>query len=282
MTPAQIARASGSNLAFSFFALPKNRREDIEIFYAFCREVDDIADDPVLDLHEKTRRLRMWREALDREVAGEPALAMLIRELLGRYPIPAAHFHEILTGVEMDLQPAVYEKFQDLRLYCHRVAGVVGLVSIEIFGYRNPGCRIYAEDLGLALQLTNILRDVAEDFANGGRIYLPVEDMERFGFSKEDLERGTWNENFVKLMNFQAARASSFFNKASSELPSEDAKSMLPAEMMKGIYTRLLRRMQRDRFRVFTRRYRLSRLEKIAVAASIWIRSFFRGGASAQ
>src|SRR5437764_178545 len=147
---------------------------------------------------------------------------------------------EIIDGVEMDVGNVRYQTFNDLRLYCYRVASAVGLVSIEIFGYENRACKKYAVDLGLALQLTNILRDVAQDFANGGRIYLPLADLERFNYSPADLAAGCYNEQFLALMDFEAERAVSFYSSASENLLRQDRKSMMAAEIMRRVYRRLL------------------------------------------
>jgi phytoene synthase len=262
----QITRASQSNLAFAFISLGKERRRDITVFYAFCRLIDDIADAPELSREEKARRLTTWREALRGESPDEPALAPEVRRLLREYPITPAMLEEIIAGVEMDLTIARYETFAALREYCYKVASAVGLVSIEIFGYRNPACQDYAVELGLALQLTNILRDVAKDLANG-RIYLPGEDMARFGYSAEDLAACTYDERFIKLMQFEAGRAHEYFRKAAAVLPQEDRRSMVSAEIMGGIYRRLLARMEDDRFQVFKRNYRVPKVVKIFCAA---------------
>ncbi len=254
----QITRASQSNLAFAFVSLGKERRRDITVFYAFCRLIDDIADAPELSREEKARRLTRWREALQVESPDEPALAPDVRRLMRQYPITPAMLEEIIAGVEMDLTIACYQTFAELREYCYRVASAVGLVSIEIFGYQNPACKDYAIELGLALQVTNILRDVAKDLANR-RIYLPGEDMARFGYSAEELAARTYDERFVRLMQFEADRAHGYFGKAAALLPREDRRAMVSAEIMAAIYRALLERMERDRFRVFERTYRLSK-----------------------
>ncbi len=265
-TAEEITRASKSNLAFAFISLGKERRGDITIFYAFCRLIDDIADSPQLALAEKTRQLIGWRKALHGPLPDEPVLASEVRRLMSRYPITPAMLEEIIDGVEMDLTISRYETFAALRQYCYRVASAVGLVSIEIFGYRNPACKEYAIELGLALQVTNILRDVARDFA-GGRIYLPQEDMTRFDYSTVDLAARIYDERFVGLMQFQADRAREYFRKAAAFLPPEDRRSMVSAEIMASIYGALLSQMERDRFRVFERDYRLSKLSKFLHAS---------------
>ena len=201
-----ITRASKSNLALAFVSLPRARRDDITVFYAWCRVIDDIADDPGETVAHRRAALDTWKQALSQPVAGESALAAPVRALMAKYRLSDEHFLEIIAGVEMDLDGVSYATWADLRLYCYRVASAVGLVSIEIFGYRDAGCKTYAVELGLALQLTNILRDVGQDFANGGRIYLPREDLARFGYTAEDLAARRHNDAFLALMRFEAER----------------------------------------------------------------------------
>ena len=260
-TAEAITRASRSNLAFAFISLGKERRRDITTFYAFCRLIDDIADDAELAPKEKARRLRNWRESLHRPTAEESPLAPEIRALIRRYGMTSQMLEEIINGVEMDLRITRYDTFADLREYCYRVASAVGLVSIEIFGYRNPACKEYAIELGLALQITNILRDVAKDLG-AGRIYLPREDLERFGYSETDLSTRTHDKRFLRLMQFETDRAREHFRRAAAALPREDRRSMISAEIMGAIYRGLLRRMEKDGFRVFERVYGLSKPAK--------------------
>ncbi|PYK56063.1 MAG: squalene synthase HpnD [Verrucomicrobia bacterium] len=257
----EITRASKSNLAFAFIAMSGARRRDITTFYAFCRVIDDIADDNLRDPETKRRELARWRQSLQGEFANEPALARPVRQLILTYPITPEMLEEIITGVEMDVDIRRYATWDELRVYCHRVASAVGLVSIEIFGYKNPQCRDYAIALGLALQMTNIIRDVATDL-KADRIYLPAQDLARFHYDEEDLRNHLADSRFIQLMNFEAARAEKFFEDASRLLPPEDRRSMLPAEIMRSIYQALLRRMKLDNFRVFEKRYRVSKLEK--------------------
>jgi 15-cis-phytoene synthase len=257
----EITRASQSNLAFAFVSLGKKRRRDITIFYAFCRLIDDIADSTQLALEEKKRQLTIWREALRVPIAQESALAPEVRGLIDRYAITPAMLEEIMDGVEMDLSISRYATFAALREYCYRVASAVGLVSIEIFGYKNPACREYAIELGLALQITNILRDVAKDLASG-RIYLPIEDMARFGYTGADLAAQNHDERFVRLMQFEADRAAEYFRRAAALLPREDRHAMIGAQIMASIYRALLSEMEQDSFRVFNREYRLTKAAK--------------------
>ena len=275
MNAAKITRDSKSNLALAFVALDRRRREDIIVFYAFCRVVDDIADSPETAPEEKERELAAWRKWLHESTPDEPALARDVRALFGKYAITPAMLEEIIDGVEMDLRNVRYDTFEALRLYCYRVASAVGLVSIEIFGYRNPACRDYAIQLGYALQMTNIIRDVGKDLSVG-RIYLPQEDLARFGYSETDLRQRIHNEPFVRLMEFQAARAEEFFAQAAALLPREDRRSMVAAEIMASVYRALLRRMKSDRFRVFDKEYRLSKIEKGRRVAGQLLRQLLR------
>ena len=261
MNPAKITRESKSNLALAFVALGRERREDITVFYAFCRVIDDIADSIELSVQEKARDLTAWRHWLRKATPDEPPLARNVRDLIVKYSLTPAMLEEIIDGVEMDLDNVRYDTFEELRLYCYRVASAVGLVSIEIFGYRNPACRQYAIQLGLALQITNIIRDVGKDLSNG-RIYLPQQDLARFDYPEKDLRLRKYNKPFLRLMEFEAARAAEFFAQAASLLPREDRRSMVAAEIMRSVYQALLRRMKTDGFRVFEKEYRLTRLEK--------------------
>ena len=268
-TAEAITRSSKSNLALAFVALPRERREAITTFYAFCRVIDDIADEPVLAQPEKERQLNAWKRALHESFEGEPSLSGEVRKLIAQYNLRENWLLEIIHGCEMDLSPVRYATFEDLRLYCYRVASVVGLVSIEIFGYRNPATRHYAVELGYALQLTNIIRDVAKDLENEGRIYLPLDELARFGVTPEDLAERKGGPGFLKLMEFQAQRAEEFYSKALAELPPEDRRSMAAAEIMRHVYHRMLRRMEHDGFRVFDKNYRLGKLEKLGIIARV-------------
>jgi len=270
---AKITRQSQSNLALAFISLGSERRRDITVFYAFCRIIDDVADSSDLNVAEKRLRLTAWREMLRVAVPGEPPLAHDVRQLIDKYSLSTDMLEEIISGVEMDLSISQYPTFEELRVYCYRVASAVGLVSIEIFGYRNSGCKEYALQLGLALQITNIIRDVGKDLRNG-RIYLPQEDLARFGYSETQLRDRQYNERFVRLMEFEAVRARQFFAGAAASLPPEDRRSMVAAEIMGSVYRGLLRRMELDKFRVFEKEYRLSKLEKMSRIAAQLLKTF--------
>lgn len=263
LNAAAITRQSGSNLALAFFSLDRERRQDITLFYAFCRIVDDIADSDALSIDAKHRQLATWRAALAQPTEGEDSLAAGIRQLMAKYSLAPQMLEEIIAGVEMDLGTVRYLTWDDLRVYCYRVASAVGLVSIEIFGYKDARTRKYAIELGLALQTTNIVRDVAKDVRNG-RIYLPQDEIARFGYSEAEIQRGEYNQRFVALMQFQAERSRAFYGRAAELLPPVDRRGMLPARIMSSVYRALLQKIERDRFRVFGRDYRLSSIEKVA------------------
>jgi phytoene synthase len=270
-----VAAASGSNLAFALRVLPQSRRRDMRIFYAFCRQVDDLADEPDLPFEQRRVGLRRWREALSSRTGGgadEPPLAAPLREILTRRQVPLEWAVEVVLGCEMDLEGACYRTWEELRRYCYRVASAVGLISARIFGGR--GCDAYAVELGLALQLTNILRDAAEDYAVSGRVYLPEEELERFGIAK-----GSWvgaePQGWAAFVKFQAERAQGHFAAARALLPAAERRTMVAAEIMREVYATLLERMAGDGFRVWERSYRLSRGRKVWLAASVFTRTAF-------
>ncbi len=254
------AGRKSSNLAFGLRVLPPDRRRDALVFYRFCRLLDDIADSPQLAPAEKTRALDAWEAAL----ASPATLPDDIASLVARHGIDLALLREILAGVRSDLTVRRYATFADVREYCWRVASAVGLVSIRIFGCVDPASEAYAESLGLALQWTNILRDVGEDASND-RIYLPQDELARFNLSEADILARRQSHAFLALMRFQAERAEEFFT--ASRPPAADRKALLPAEIMRAIYAALLRKMQRDDFRVLEKRYRVNRLEKLLLAS---------------
>ncbi len=269
MDAEKITRQSKSNLALAFVSLGKERRQDITTFYAFCRVIDDIADSTELSTADKAAGLAAWRGWLSAPAPGEDPLAPEVRGLIAKYHLTPAMLEEIIAGVEMDLTETRYANWEALRLYCYRVASAVGLVSIEIFGYKNSRCQEYAVELGLALQTTNIIRDVGKD-ERLGRVYLPQDEMARFGYSEDDLAHGTRNDAFHALMEFQAERSRAFYRSAAALLPPEDRRAMIAAEIMASVYGKLLARMSADRFRVFTTEYRLSKLAKSLIVLRRW------------
>ncbi|NOX99562.1 MAG: presqualene diphosphate synthase HpnD [Verrucomicrobia bacterium] len=257
-----IVKASGSNLAFAFAVLQKEKRADMRVFYAFCRTVDDIVDDREADVEQRRARLDKWRVFVKGEATEvRPGLESELVDLQKRYDLSADMLLEIIDGMEMDLdEPVRFENFEELKKYCYRAASAVGLVSIEIFGYERERTKEYAELLGYALQLTNILRDVAED-AEVGRIYLPREDMKRFGYSEDDLLARKYDTRFFALAEFISSRAEDFYAEAAAALPEVDRESVKCSELMRVIYRQLLDKMKADQFRVFDKRYSLSKWE---------------------
>jgi 15-cis-phytoene synthase len=260
----EIVRGSGSNLAFALAVLPRRKRRDMEVFYAFCRVVDDWADAPGLNEGERRVALNRWRGLVRGEVT--PAAAGIeteFVEMVSRRQLPPAVLEAIITGVEMDLNPLRFETAADLRRYCYHVAGAVGLVSIELFGYHDPQTRVYAEELGYALQWTNILRDVGQD-AREGRVFLPIEDLRRWGLSEADLLSGAPDKaKFERLMSDQTKVAREHYRAAKDALLRCDVRSMRSAELMRRIYTGILNKMEADGFQVFEKRYRLGKLRML-------------------
>jgi phytoene synthase len=266
---AAITRRSSSNFYYAFMLLPLERRRALYAVYAFCRFVDDIADDD--GIAQPAAMLARWRDELSSVFAGTPTrpVSRALADNVVRFGIPRRYFDEVIDGVEMDLTRRRYESFDELSLYCRRVASAVGLICIEIFGYRNPATRVYAEKLGLAFQLTNIIRDVRED-AKRGRIYVPLEDLRRFAVTEAELLDGAYTDRFRMLAAFEAQRARALYREAAQALPSEDGSSMLSAEAMRLIYGALLERIARSDYRVFDRRHRLSTLRKLYLVGRAW------------
>ena len=277
-----ITRKSASNLALAFILLPKAKRDGMFALYAFCREVDDVADNESLPVTQRREQLAAWRADVRRACGTETPQFLVNRELqpvIHQYHLPFEHFDALLQGVEMDLDIKRYENYEQLELYCYRVASVVGLLSIEVFGYQNPACREYAVCLGKALQLTNILRDVRSD-AQRGRIYLPLSELAQFKVSPEEILRLEYSPRFLELANSVAQRARHFYRLACETLPAADRRSMVAAELMGSVYWRLLRKLERQRFNVFGPELtRLNKGQKVLLILRSWWR-FISGGGS--
>lgn len=262
---ADITRQAKSNLAFALHILPKDRREDAVIFYAFCRVIDDLADDLTVPLEEREEGLKAWRDGLEHGFEEVDPLQADLLAMQRRREIPTELLVAIVDGCRMDLRPQRFETWDDLSGYTWKVACAVGLVAMRIFGGSVPACERYAVALGHALQITNILRDVREDFENGGRIYLPMEDLAKFGYSESDLAEKVNDGNFLKLMSFEADRADRYYREAEEALPEDDRRAMVAAEIMREIYGSLLDKMRGDGFRVHAQRYSLSKARKMAI-----------------
>ena len=267
----QKAAASGSSFYYSFLFLEPPRRRAITALYAFCREVDDIADE-VADPGVARTKLAWWRTEIANLFAGHPRhpVTQALAPFTAAYQLDAGRMNEIIDGMEMDLVYHRYPDFDALKLYCHRVAGVVGQLSASIFGYRQPQTLEYAEALGTAFQLTNIIRDVGED-ARRDRIYLPQDEMARFGVTSEQVLERRASEGFARLMEFQAERARSYYEAAYAKLAAEDRRSQRAGLIMAAIYRTLLEEIRRDRFPVLSQRIALTPLRKLWIAWRTWV-----------
>jgi phytoene synthase len=267
------AAKSGSSFYYSFLFLPQDRRRAITALYAFCREVDDVVDE-VAETSVARTKLAWWRTEIADLFAGHPhhPVTQALQPHLETYGIDALRLNEIVDGMEMDLVRHRYADFEELRLYCHRVAGVVGQLSASIFGYTNPRTLEYAEALGLAFQLTNIIRDVGED-ARRDRVYLPADELARFNLKVEDILALKGGPEFERLMAFQAERAQSYYDKAFALLPDADRRNQRAGLIMAAIYRTLLDEISRDRYPVLTQRIALTPLRKLWIAWKTWIAS---------
>jgi squalene synthase HpnD len=261
---AAITQSAQSNLALSFACLPEAERRAMSIFYAFCRVVDDVADSTELPIAEKQRQLAEWRKEIRRAYMDTPLtpLGQEMAQIIRTYLIPPTPLEEILSGMEMDMSVTRYPTFALLDQYCYRVASAVGLVSIDIFGCRHPQTRDYAVALGMAFQLTNILRDVKKD-ASFGRIYLPLDELAAFGVTKADIVEGRFNEKMRQLFRFQAHRARHYFAKACRLMVPSDRPKLLAAEIMREVYEELLNKIERRNFDVMTEPVRVTKLAKL-------------------
>lgn len=262
------AAASGSSFYYSFLFLPAEQRRAIQALYAFCREVDDVVDE-CSDANVAQRKLDWWRGEIDAAFAGQPRhpVSRALQPALQRYNLPLEYFHEIVDGMTMDLERRHYASFSELALYCHRVAGVVGLLSAEIFGYRQRETLKYAETLGTAFQLTNIIRDVRED-AERGRLYLPLDELSATGLDPEDVLAQPQNDSLRTLLAQQAGRAREYYTRALSWLPEQDRHAQRSGLIMARIYRTLLDEIEADGYRVIEQRIRLTPLRKLWIAWS--------------
>lgn len=270
MSPDQYCQekvaASGSSFYYSFLFLPPEQRSAITALYAFCREVDDIVDE-CQDPSFAMTKLAWWRREVGTIFGGTPShpVAQALQAVIGQIDLPQEQLLEIIEGMEMDLRQTRYLDFKGLQLYCYRVASVVGLLSAEIFGYEDRRTLKYAHDLGIALQLTNIIRDVGED-ARRGRIYLPIEELQRFDVPAADILQSRYSENFRRLMEFQVERAEHYYDQALAALPQVDRRTQRPGLMMAAIYRTLLDEIRRDGCRVLDRRTSLTPVRKLWIA----------------
>ena len=266
------AAQSGSSFYYSFLFLPPEQRRAITALYAFCREVDDVVDE-CADTGVARLKLAWWRSEVAQVYEGRPnhPVAVALAEVKNRFSLPQARLQEIIDGMEMDLDHGGYPDFASLRIYCHRVASVVGLLSAGIFGYRDARTLDYASNLGLAFQLTNIIRDVGED-ARRGRIYLPRDEMQRYGVDAADISAGRETESFKSLMKFQIERAADYYRRAFETLPAVDRRAQRAGLVMAAIYRTLLEEIEADGCRVLTHRMSLTPIRKLWIAWKTWVR----------
>ncbi len=267
----QKAAASGSSFYYSFLFLPLERRRAIMALYAFCREVDDVVDE-CEDPNLAATKLVWWRQEVMRITQSEPQhpVGQALQAAGKQFNLPAEQLLEIIDGMEMDLHQARYPDFKSLSLYCYRVASVVGLMAAEIFGFKDRQTLKYAHDLGMAFQLTNIIRDIGED-ARRGRIYIPMDELERFNVPAADILNGRYSDNFTALMQFQLDRAQHYYDQALSQLPAGDRKSQRPGLVMAAIYRTLLKEIQAEKFQVLHQRIALTPVRKLWLAWKTWV-----------
>lgn len=267
----EIAKKSKSSFYYAFNLLPAEQRDAMNTVYAFCRETDDIVDEGSIDDNLKYEKLRKWRIELEKSLYGHSDYQLInkLSRTIQKFKIPLEPFFDLLKGMEMDLQQKRYLTFNDLQTYCYHVASTVGLMCIEIFGYRHPSAKDFAINLGIALQLTNILRDVKKD-AERGRIYLPKEDLERFNYNESEIFNSTYNENFQRMMKFQVERAREYFDAATNYLNHEDKKAMFAARGMQHIYYRMLNKIVDADYDVYNNKIKISTAKKVGISLGVW------------
>jgi len=271
-----LTKKSGSNFYYSFLFLPKRRRAAMYTVYAFCKEVDNAVDEPPAGSNPQ-EELQRWRNELEAAYRGTPTfpVAVSLAEHVRHLGIPQAYFDELIKGVEMDLTASRYASFQDLSLYCYRVASVVGLICLHIFGPTSARAQDYAVALGMAFQLTNILRDIGTDAAQG-RIYLPQEDLKKFSCTDQHILQRQETDVIRGLLHFEIARAHDYYAKAKAAfeaLPGCDQQALTVSEIMRAVYFRILKKIEEPRHRIFGPRARLATSHRLAVAAGVWFRS---------
>ncbi len=268
-----ITRREAKNFYYAFLTLPAAKRRAIYAAYAFCRLCDDSVDEET-SADAKLKALSNLQANLDNTYSGSASspVYVALADVARNYKIPQAYFKEIILGVESDLVKDRFQNFDELKDYCYRVASVVGLICLQIFGYKDDDAKEYAVDLGLAMQLTNIIRDVREDL-DMGRVYLPQDEMARFGYSEEDLKNGVRNEAFLELMRFQSQRAREYFDRGFKLLPYLSRRSRACPAVLGALYSKVLDRIEASDYDVLESRVSLSKAEKIGITAKTWLGS---------
>ena len=271
-------KKSGSNFYYSFLFLPKAKRDAMYTVYAFCKAVDSAVDEPPAGSRPK-EELHRWRQELDAVYSGTPSSPIMVSlaHHVKALAIPKAYFEELIKGVEMDLFNNRYVTFDELSLYCYRVASVVGLICLHIFGVTSARAQDYAVALGMAFQMTNVLRDVGTD-ATQGRIYLPLDDLQQYNYPEKSLLNHAYSPEFRMLMEHEASRALLYYKRADAALaalPPADRRALTVAEIMRGIYRRIFEDIQRSNYQVFHQRITLSTTRRVFIALRVWLRSRF-------
>jgi 15-cis-phytoene synthase len=264
-----------SNFLYSFLLLPKQKREAMRRVYDFCRYTDDLVDED--STANKQELLNEWREEVEACYRGNAAHPVMraLENIVREFNIPKAYLLKLIDGVEIDLYKTRYETFQELREYCYAVASVVGLISIQVFGFKHKQTKEYAINLGYALQLTNILRDIKQDAAKN-RIYLPLEDLRKFGYDEQSILSSRYDEKFIALMEFETERAWNYYLKARKLLLPDESSSMIAAEIMDAIYFRILVKIERGKYNVFATRIRISNPQKMLITFNCWMKNRLR------
>ncbi|MCJ7553105.1 MAG: presqualene diphosphate synthase HpnD [Ignavibacteriaceae bacterium] len=270
-TAQEITKKSKSSFYYAFNLLPAEKRDAMNTVYAFCRKTDDIIDEGTEPAEIKYEKLRRWRLEFERAFSGHSEYTLLnkLGKTISKFDIPLDPFFELIKGMEMDLQNDRYKSFDDLQLYCYRVASTVGLMCIEIFGYKNPSTKDFAVNLGIALQLTNILRDISKD-ADRGRIYLPQDDLKKFSYSELEILNKVYNDNFKDMMTYEVGRAKRYFELATSNLDLDDKKTMFAARAMQHIYYKMLEKIIAAEYDVYNKNIKVSTFEKVGIALGVW------------
>ena len=269
----EISKKSKSSFYYAFNLLPEDKRDAMNTVYAFCRKTDDIVDENSDSTDLKYEKLRKWRIEFEKSFSGHSEFSLLnkLGTTISKFNIPLDPFFELIKGMEMDLQKDRYKSFEDLQLYCYRVASTVGLMCIEIFGYKHPSTKQFAIDLGIALQMTNILRDIGKD-AKNGRIYLPQEDLIKFNYSEQEILSLVYNDNFKDLMIYESGRAKQYFNSATAHLDLDDKKTMFAARAMQHIYYKMLENIIAADYDVYNNDIKVSKFEKVGIALGVWVK----------
>ena len=269
----EITQNSKTNFLYSFSLLPKEKFDAINTIYAFCRYTDNIVDNEQDTTDVKFNKIREWKNELESALEGSSKYQLLnkLNSIIKKFKIPIEPFFELIKGMEADLQVSRYKDFETLYQYCFRAAATVGLMCIEIFGYKNETAKQYAVNLGIAMQITNILRDIKYDAMNG-RIYIPEEDLKRFGYSENDLLNFRYNESFIELMQFECKRAREYFQKANDCFVPENRRLLFPARIMQKIYFNILEKIEKMNYNVFHKKAKVSKLKKVYYTIGVYVK----------